>query len=89
MQGTRSVQETTDTGKFENTFMPEILEAAKKKCRAWFGVPNTSVWRIEQTSLGIMGWAFCEERIASTETKVERSESADWNSEGELFDLDP
>ena len=89
MQDTRVVKEPTDTGKFENTFMPEILEAAKKKCCAWFGVPNMFFWMIEQTSLGIMGWAFSEALIASTEAEVERSESADWDSESELSELDP
>ena len=40
MQGTRVVKEMTDNGKYENTYLPEILEAAKKKCCAWFGVPS-------------------------------------------------
>ena len=52
MQGTRVVKEPADTGKFENTFLPEILEAAKKKCCAWCGVPNMSFWRIHVTLLG-------------------------------------
>ena len=80
-QGTRVVEEPIDNEKYESTFLPEILEAAKKKCCAWCGVSNMSFWRSEQTSLGIMGWASSEERIASLETEVECSESAEWESE--------
>ena len=103
MQGTRIVKEPTDNGKYENMFIPEILEAAKKKCWAWFGVSNMSCWRIDQTSLGIMGWAFSEEQTTSAETEVNttgiissehyssgrNNESADWVSESELSDVDP
>ena len=86
MQGKRIVKEPNDNGKYENMFLPEILEGAKKKCCAWFGVSNVSFWRIDQTSLGIMGWAFSEEQTTSAETQVDkmgfvRSESADWDSE--------
>ena len=88
-QGTRVVEEPIDNGKYESAFLPEIFEAAKKKCCAWFGVPRMSFWRIEQTSLCIMGWAFSEERSANDETEVKRSESAEWDSESELSDLDP
>ena len=36
-----------------------------------------------------MGWAFSEERSANAETEVERSESAEGDSESEFSDLDP
>ena len=93
-QGTRVIEEPIDNGKYESGFLPEIFEAAKKKCCARFVVPSMSFWRIEQTSLGIMGWAFSEEQTTSAETEVNkmglvRSEPADWDSESELSDLDP
>ena len=66
-QGTRIVEEPTDNGKYENTYLLEILEAAKKKCCAWFGVPSMSFWRIDQTSLGIMGWAFSDDHFILSE----------------------
>ena len=36
-----------------------------------------------------LGIQFCEARIESLETEVERLESAEWDSESELSDLDP